>query len=150
MSPQSVSQASITIQPYLFFGGRCEEALAFYRQALGAEIDMVMRFNESPDPVPPGMLQPGFETKIMHSSFRVGGATVMAGDGCNEGAAFNGFSLSLAVTSEDDARQLFSKLSDGGQVQMPLGKTFWSPCFGMVKDRFGVAWMVIVPGAGPA
>jgi PhnB protein len=132
------------ITPYLTFGGRCEEALEFYRKALGAEVEMLMRFNESPEPPPPGMLQPGFEKKIMHASFRVRGAPLMASDGCNDQSKFDGFRLSLAVPTEADARWAFDALADGGSVQMPLTKTFWSPCFGMVTDRFGLGWMVIV------
>ncbi|MEJ0062767.1 MAG: VOC family protein [Alphaproteobacteria bacterium] len=135
----------MAIQPYLFFGGRCEEALEFYQSALGAQVDMIMRFDESPEPPPPGMLQPGFESKVMHSSFRIRGTTVMASDGCGEGAGFSGFSLSLSVATEAEAASVFASLSDGGQVQMPLNKTFWSPCFGMLTDRFGVGWMIIMP-----
>ena len=134
-----------TITPYLFFGGRCEEALEFYRQALGAEVEMLMRFNESPDPTPPGVLQPGFETKVMHATFRVRGLPLMASDGCGAESGFDGFRLALALpTEEADARRAFDALADGGSVQMPLAKTFWSPCFGMLTDRFGLGWMVTV------
>ncbi|MFO0930065.1 MAG: VOC family protein, partial [Gemmataceae bacterium] len=133
--------------PYLFFGGRCEEALAFYRQALGAEVDMLMRFNESPDAPPPGMLQAGFETKIMHASFRVRGVLLMASDGCDDQSKFNGFRLALTVPTEAEARRAFDALADGGNAEMPLTPTFWSPCYGMVTDRFGLGWMVMVPGA---
>lgn len=132
------------VQAYLFFGGRCEEALEFYRTALGARIEKVMRFNESPDPLPPGVLQPGFEKKVMHSSFRVGETEIMASDGCHEGSSFSSFSLSLAVKSEAEADRAFDALGAGGAVKMPLSRTFWSPRFGMVTDRFGVDWMVIV------
>jgi PhnB protein len=134
------------IQPYLMFGGRCEEALEFYRSALGAQIDMLLRFSESPDPTPPGMLPPGFENKVMHASFRIAGNVLMASDGCEVGAQFKGFSLSIAVATEAEADRYFAALSDGGQVQMPLTKTFWSPRFGMLTDRFGIAWMVNVVG----
>ena len=132
------------IQPYLMFGGRCEEALEFYRTALGAQIDMLMRFQESPDPPPPGMLPPGFENKIMHASFRIAGNVLMASDGCEVGSQFKGFSLSISVATEAEAERYFAALSDGGQVQMPLAKTFWSPKFGMLIDRFGISWMVNV------
>lgn len=132
------------ITPYLFFGGRCEEALQFYRQALGAEVEMMMRFNESPDPTPPGMLQPGFEKKIMHSSFRVKGIPLMASDGCDDQSKFEGFSLALTVPSEAEAHKTFDALAAGGNVRMPLCKTFWSPCYGMVTDKFNVSWMVMV------
>lgn len=137
---------SASITPYLFFGGRCEEALAFYGKALGATVDVVMRFDQSPDPVPAGMLAPGFETKVMHSSFRVGGNTILASDGCDPGSGFHGFSLALSVDTEAEADKAFHALADGGKVTMPLTKTFWSPRYGMVTDRFGIAWMVMVPG----
>lgn len=132
------------VQPYLFFGGRCDEALTFYQRALGATVDRVMRFKESPDPPPPGVLPAGFEDKIMHSSFRVGGTTVMASDGCEPDQKFAGFSLSLSVPTEAEADRAFAALAEGGQVRMPLGKTFWTSRFGMVTDRFGVGWMVSV------
>jgi len=132
------------VQPYVFFGGRCEEALEFYRTALGAEVDMLMHYKDSPEPHPPGMLPGGYENKVMHASFRVGGSTVMASDGCGEAAGFGGFSLSLAVPAEAEADRAFAALADGGTVQMPLTKTFWSPRFGMLTDRFGLGWMVSV------
>ena len=135
-----------TITPYLFFGGRCEEALEFYRRALGAQVDMMMRFSESPDPPPPGMLQAGFESKVMHASFRVGGVPLMASDGCDDKSKFDGFRLALSVPTEAEAHRAFAALAEGGSVQMPLCKTFWSPCYGMVTDRFHVGWMVMVPG----
>jgi PhnB protein len=136
---------STTITPYLFFGGRCEEALAFYGKALGAEVEMMMRFNESPEPTPPGMLQAGFEKKIMHASFRVRGVQLFASDGCDDKSTVSGFKLALTVPTEADARRAFDALADGGSVQMPLTKTFWSPAYGMLTDRFGVEWMVMVP-----
>jgi PhnB protein len=132
------------IQPYLFFGGRCEEALEFYRTALGAQVDFLMRYKESPEPLPPGRLLPGFENKVMHATFRISGSTLMAADGCEEGQSFAGFSLSLAVPTQAEADRAFTALSDGGKVKMSLTKTFWSPCFGMVTDRFGLGWMVSV------
>ena len=135
----------MVIEPYLFFNGRCEEAIEFYKKALGAEVSILMRFKESPEPPPPGTIPPGSEEKIMHVSMRVGGANIMASDGnCTGRADFQGFSLSLTAAHEADAKRKFTALAEGGQVQMPLGKTFWSPCFGMVADRFGVAWMVTV------
>ncbi|ALQ50925.1 PhnB protein [Nitrosomonas ureae] len=135
---------NVLIQPYIMFGGCCEEALEFYRTALDAQIDMLMRFQESPDPTPPGMLPPGFENKVMHASFRIADNVLMASDGCEEGQEFKGFSLSISVTTEAEANRYFSALSNGGQVQMPLAKTFWSPCFGMLTDRFGISWMINV------
>ena len=134
------------VQPYLFFDGRCEEAIEFYKKALGAEVLMMMRFKESPEPHSPGMLPPGSENKIMHACIRIGDASVMASDGrCTGQTSFQGFSLSLTAANEADASRKFAALAEGGQVQMPLGKTFWSSSFGMVADRFGVSWMVIVP-----
>lgn len=134
------------ITPYLMFGGRCDEALAFYRDALGAEVEMLMRFDQCPEPIPPGRLPPGFEAKVMHASFRVHGIRLMACDGCSEQLKFDGFQLNLSVPTEAEARRAFDALAAGGTVQMPLAKTFWSPCYGMVTDRFGVGWMVMVPG----
>jgi PhnB protein len=133
-----------TVEPYLTFGGRCEEALEFYKQAIGAKVEMVMRFDECPDPMPEGMLAPGFEKKVMHSSFWVGNSMIMASDGCNPSAKFEGFSLSISVANEAEADKVFAALSEGGKVTMPLEKTFWSPRFGMLEDRFGVSWMVNV------
>ena len=132
------------VQPYIFFGGRCEEALAFYRTAIGAQVDLIMHYKDSPQPMPPGSIPPGFENKVMHVTFRIGGTTLMASDGCEEGAKFNGFSLSLAVPTEAEADRAFAALAVGGQVRMPLAKTFWSPRFGMLTDRFGISWMVTV------
>ena len=136
-----------TIQPYLFFNGSCEQAVEFYRKALGAEVEMMMRYNESPEPPKPGMVPPGFEKKIMHTSFRIGATTIMASDGCSaDKPSFEGFSLALSVPNEAEADRAFKALAEGGQVKMPLAKTFWSPRFGMVQDRFGIGWMVSVPG----
>jgi len=133
------------IQPYLFFDGRAEEAAEFYRAKLGAEITMLMRNKDAPEKPPPGMLPPNSENKVMHMALKIGDTTVLASDGnCAGKPAFQGFSLSLTVKDEAEAGRLFAALADGGQVQMPLGKTFFSPSFGMVADRFGVAWMVYV------
>jgi PhnB protein len=134
-----------TIQPYLFFNGHCEEAVECYRKVLGAEVEMMMRFKESPEPPPPGAVPPGSENKIMHASFRVGQTTVLASDGDSlDKASFQGFSLSLSVSSEAEADRVFNALAEGGQVKLPLTKTFFSPRFGMVEDRFGVGWMITV------
>lgn len=138
------------IQPYLFFNGRCEEAIEFYRSALGARLEMLMRYRESPDPPPPGMLPPGWEDKVMHASLRVGEAVVMASDGCTAEPGFSGFSLSIAPPDVAAAERAFAALAEGGKVTMPLGKTFWSPCFGMLTDRFGVNWMINVAGDSAA
>jgi PhnB protein len=133
------------VQPYLFFDGRTEEALDFYKKAIGAEVTLLMRFNEAPDPTPPGMLPPGFENKVMHAELAIDDAIVMASDGMSaEPATFKGISLSLQARDSDEARRRFDALSDGGSVDMPLGKTFFSPSFGMLTDRFGIKWMVVV------
>lgn len=132
------------VQPYLFFSGRCEEALDFYRTAIGAQVDMLMHYKDSPEPQPPGMLAPGFEDKVMHASFRIGGTTLMASDGCDESSNFSGFSLSLNVPTEAEADRAFAALAVDGEVKMPLTKTFWSPRFGMLTDRFGLGWMISV------
>ncbi|HKW54715.1 MAG TPA: VOC family protein [Stellaceae bacterium] len=137
------------VQPYLFFDGRCEEAINFYRKAAGAEVVMVLRFKEAPEPHQPGMIPPGAENKVMHAAFRIGQSTVLASDGhCKGKPSFQGFSLSLTVASEAEADRVFAALGDGGQVQAPLSKTFFSPRFGMVADRFGVTWMVYVEPKG--
>lgn len=133
------------VQPYLFFEGRAEEAIEFYQKALGAEVQMLMRFKDSPEPHAPGMIPPGAENKVMHASFRIGNTTVMGSDGrCGGKANFQGFALSLDARDDAEAERLFNALGDGGQIQMPLAKTFFSSHFGMVTDRFGVLWMVIV------
>ena len=145
----STTKGNQIIQPYLFFNGNCEQAVECYRKALGAEVEMMMRFKESPEPPPPGMMPPNWGDKIMHTSFRVGQTTVMASDGCGpEAKGFQGFSLSLAVASEAEADRYFNALADGGKVTMPLNKTFWPPRFGMLEDKFGIGWMVSVFPAG--
>ncbi len=131
------------IEPYLFFNGQAEEALAFYEKALGAKVEMVMRFSESPDPIPDGRLPVGFENKIMHASFLIGDARVMVSDGGGlTGRKFGGFALSLQFPNEASVRAAFEALAEGGQIDMPIGPTFWSACFGMVTDRFGLQWML--------
>lgn len=133
------------VQPYLFFNGRCEEAINFYRKALGAEVITLMRFKDSPQPAEPGMVPPGSENKVMHASVRIGETTLMASDGqCTGQPEFKGFSLSSTAPDDAEAERLFAALADGGQVQMPLAKTFWTSRFGMVADRFGVSWMITV------
>jgi PhnB protein len=130
------------VQPYLFFDGRCEEALEFYKSALGADVQMLMRFKDNPEP----QANPaGAGDKVMHTSFRIGDTTVMASDGrCQGQPSFQGFALSLTAPDDAAAERLFAALAEGGQVQMPLAKTFFSSRFGMVADRFGVPWMVVV------
>ena len=135
------------IQSYLFFNGSCGEALDFYEKALGARVDMRMTFKEAPEPPPPDMVPADWGDKIMHASFFIGDTMVMASDGCDsDSRGFSGFSLSLSVKTAQEADRSFAALSDGGQVTMPLGQTFWSPRFGMLKDRFGIGWMInLVP-----
>ena len=137
------TSSNTVIQPYLFFGGRCEEALEFYRKAVGAEVEMLMRYKDSPEPH--GMPE-CFEHKVMHAAAKIGATTLMASDGRCEGPAnFEGFSLSITVADEAEAGRIFDALAaDGGLVTMPLEKTFWAPKFGMLQDRFGVGWMVSV------
>src|SRR4051794_33900115 len=121
----ATTTSQTSVQPYLFFGGRCEEAIAFYSQAIGAQVQMMMRFNEAPEK------QPGmpdcFDEKVMHASFTVGDTVIMASDGRCEGvSSFEGFSLSITVADEAEADRVFAALSDGGLVTMPLEKTFWA------------------------
>jgi PhnB protein len=138
----TTTKAPIT-EPYLFFDGRCEEALEFYRQALDAEVLALIRIKDSPDPT---MCHASDPNKVMHALFRIGETKVMASDGRCEGKpSFQGFALSLSVPDEAEADRRFAALAKGGEVQMPLTKTFFSPRFGMVADRFGMSWMIIVP-----
>jgi PhnB protein len=137
-----MSNSNPSVQPYLFFNGRCEEALEFYRSALGAKVEMLSRFKDAPET---GMVQPGMENKVMHASIRIGETVVMASDGrCNGQPRFEGFSLSIVVPDEQQAANLFNALAQDGKITMPLEKTFWAPKFGMLEDRFGVGWMVSV------
>jgi PhnB protein len=136
------------VQPYLFFDGRCEEAIEFYKKVLGAKVEMLMRFKEAPPPSGnpgegcAGPMPDG--NKVMHSSFKVGDTTIMASDGMANGKPeFKGFSLSINAKNDAEAERLFKALSDGGRIEMPLAKTFFSSAFGMVADKFGVGWMVI-------
>lgn len=140
-----MTMSTTNVIPYLFFSGRCEEAIAFYQRTIGAEPGMMMRFDESPQPPPAEMLQTGFEKKVMHAEIRVGGATIFCSDGCDDQSTFSGFSLVLHVASEAEAEHKFAALAEGGKVTMPLAKTFWSPKYGMLTDKFGVGWMVMVP-----
>ena len=133
--------SNMSVQPYLFFNGRCEEALEFYGNTVGAKVEMISRFKDAP----PGMAQPGMENKVMHASFRIGETVLMASDGMSNGEPqFEGFSLSIDVPDEKTAESVFKALAAGGKITMPLEKTFWAPKFGMLEDRFGVGWMVSV------
>ncbi|KPC54289.1 VOC family protein [Amantichitinum ursilacus] len=135
------------VQPYLMFEGRCEEAIAFYTQAIGAQLQYQMRYSDSPEPMPEGQLKPGMENKIMHSAIQIGDSVVLASDGnCSNSTTFGGVLLTLNVQDAAEAERKFNALAQGGQVTMPLAQTFFSPAFGMVTDQFGLGWMVIVPG----
>ena len=139
------------VQPYIFFDGRCEEAVNFYTTALNAEVTMMMRFKENPDPQLNPMGGKELDEKIMHASFKIGQTEVMASDGYAKGKPeFKGITLSVSAATEAEAKKIFGALSEGGKVTMPLSKTFYSPCFGMVTDKFGVSWMVIVHGEMPS
>jgi PhnB protein len=141
----TTTASGLVVQPYLFFNGRCEEAIEFYHKALGAEVTRLLRFKDSPEPHQPGLVPPGSDNKVMHASFRVGDTQIMASDGrCTGKPEFEGFALSLTVPNEAEADRRFMALADGGKVQLPLAKTFFSPRFGMVTDRFGVLWMILV------
>ncbi|MFL6537470.1 MAG: VOC family protein [Chthoniobacterales bacterium] len=139
----SNDQSTLAVQPYLFFGGRCEEALEFYGSVMGAKIISMMRFSDAPEQ-PPG-IAPGNEKKVMHASVRVGQTTFMASDGRCEGEpGFEGFTMSVTVPNDAEAERVFGALSDSGKVEMPLMQTFWTSKFGMLEDKFGVGWMVSV------
>ena len=136
------------VQPYLIFGGRCEEAINFYRNAVGAEVEMLMHFKDNPEPPQPNCPMPPSD-KVMHASIRIGNNSVLVSDGrCQEAPRFDGFSLSLTTSNEAEAKKLFTALSDGGKVEVPLMKTFFSPSFGMLADKFGVSWMIYVAPKG--
>ncbi len=132
------------VQPYLFFDGKCEEALEFYKRALGAKVTALMRFSEGPDQA---MVKPENKNKVMHSEFQVGEAVIMASDGyCNGAPSFQGFSLTITVPNDAEAKRVFDTISAGGEVKMPLEKTFFASSFGMAEDKYGVGWMVITDG----
>ncbi|MBL8709500.1 MAG: VOC family protein [Rhodospirillaceae bacterium] len=136
----------MNVTPYLFFDGRCEEALTFYQQALGARLGTMMRFKDSPEPQPEGCVGPGSADKIMHAEFNIAGTDLMASDGMNTGKpSFAGISLALNAPDKATVDTYFNALAEGGQVQMPLGATFFAERFGVVADRFGVSWMIISP-----
>jgi PhnB protein len=131
------------VQPYLFFDGRCDEALEFYKKAVGATPKMLMRFKDAPDQ---SMVSPGSKDKVMHAAVEIGDATVLMSDGhCTGQTNFKGFALAFSTPSESEADKVFGALSAGGEVTMPLAKTFFSSRFGMLTDKFGVGWMIMVP-----
>jgi len=134
------------LQTYVFFNGRCDEAIEFYKKALGAKVNMLTRFNQNPEPMPNA--NPANAEKVMHANVTIGDSVLLMSDGQCQGAAkFEGFSLTVAVKTDDEAKRVFAALSDGGRVGMPLAKTFFSSSFGMLHDRFGINWMVIVQSA---
>lgn len=132
------------VNQYLFFSGNCEDALKYYQARIGAKINFMMRFNESPDTIPEGELQPGFEDKVMHATFSLGATEIYASDGCNDSSAFAGFRTSLSVPTEEDAERIFDALAENGTVDMPLTETFFAKLYGQVTDQFGMGWMVMV------
>lgn len=138
------SLQSAKVEPYLLFGGRCEEALEFYERVLGAKVLMKLRFRENPELMPAGMLPEGFEEKIMHAAFTIGKMMVMVSDGCEAEPKLGGFRLALSLPDVGAVDAVFDALAEGGRVDMALGKTFWSERYGTVTDRFGVSWMVMV------
>jgi uncharacterized glyoxalase superfamily protein PhnB len=144
-----------SVQPYLFYAGRCEEALAFYQESLHAKVGVMMRWSDCPEPPPVGMLPEGYAQKIMHAEFTVGGMTLLASDGCggpqDKSLSYSGFRQALGVPTEALADRVFAALArNGGHIDMPLKKTFFSPRYGMVTDPFGIGWMVMVPGQAQA
>jgi PhnB protein len=141
-----IAMQKATINTYVFFNGRCEEALEYYREHLGAEVDCMIRYSDSPEPAPEGMLPDGFENKVMHSQFKVANAEIFASDGCEPDKKAEGFSLALTLPSKEEAGRIFNALADGGTVNMPLSESFWSPLYGQVTDKFGIGWMVMLPG----
>lgn len=136
--------SNLLVQPYLVFAGCCEEALEFYRTALGAHVEFLLRYKDSPEPLPPGLVPPGFENKVFHATFRIGATTLMAADASDTGLSFNGFLLSVVLPTAAEADRAFAALSTGGRVKMPLTKTFWSPRYGVLTDRFGLGWKISV------
>ncbi|TMN73386.1 hypothetical protein CWB85_04530 [Pseudoalteromonas sp. S1727] len=145
---QSIVMHQAKASCYLFFSGRCEEALTYYQTHLDAKIGMMFRFNESPEPIPEGAIPANFDDKIMHSEFTIGDMKLLATDGCNDSVDevnYSGFNLTLTIDSEQALRRIFAALSQDGQVRMPLAETFWSPLYGQVTDKFGIGWMLMLP-----
>ena len=140
----STTNKDYSVAPYVFMGGTCAEAIEFYRKAVGAEVLMQMQYKDAPPGNSPPNMTPEWNSKIMHATIKIGGSTVLLSDGCPDTKKGEGFSLSLTVPNPAEAEKAYNALSKGGEVCMPLGKTFFSPAFGMLKDRFGVMWMVYV------
>jgi PhnB protein len=134
-------EMTMQVEPYLAFEGRCDEAIEFYKKAIGAKVEMLMRFKEAPDQ---SMVSPGNAEKVMHASLRAGDAVLLMSDGrCTGSTNFHGIALALTVATDADAERLFNALADGGKVNMPLAKTFFASRFGMLSDKFGVGWMIL-------
>ena len=133
------------VQPYVFFDGKCDEALQFYQRALGAKVNALMRFSEAPDQ---SQVKPESKNKVMHAAFQVGETEILASDGyCLGAPAFQGFALTIHAADSAEALKLFTAIAEGGKIQMPLDKTFFAASFGMAVDKFGVNWMVIAEKA---
>jgi len=130
------------LQPYLFFEGRCEEAISFYQKAVGAKAGVINRFKDSPDPP---IARPEMADKIMHAEIRIGDNVLLVSDGMSSTGQprFQGFSLSLQVADAEEAEKVFLALSVGANIQTPLTETFFATRFGMLTDRFGIGWMII-------
>ena len=138
--------AAASVQPYLFFRGRCEEAIDYYKKTLGAEVDVMLRFRDNPDKPGRDQVPAELDDRIMHASLRIAGAEIMMSDGMKSGPLdFACMSLSLSVPSEAECERLYNALAADGTVQMPIGPTFFARRFGAVADKFGVSWMIMVP-----
>ena len=136
------------VESLITFGGRCEEALEFYKKSVGAEVTALMRWKESPDAAMKG--PPGYGEKIMHANFRIGETQLMAEDGLGDKAAeFKGMTLAIEAADDAEAKRVFTALGEGGKVTMALMKTFWTSSFGMLTDKFGVPWVVNVTAPKP-
>ena len=143
---EQLSSSKAQINNYLFFSGNCENALNFYTEKLGANIHFLMRFSDSPEPLPADLSAPDYQNKIMHAEFTIGNTRFLTSDGCGDGTNMSGFSLALTLETPEEVNKVFSALAKDGTVNMPLAKTFWSPLYGQVTDKFGVDWMVMLPG----
>jgi len=138
-----------TITPYVFLSGNCEAAFKFYGETMGATVKAVMKYSDSPCPAPEGMLPPGFEDKVMHGEMLIGNTTVFFSDGNDITTKPAGFMLAFSTADVEEAKRVFAGLSEGGNIHLPIGETFFSPCYGMLTDKYGVGWMVMVPGQAP-
>ncbi len=144
---QKIAMQNAAVNTYLFFYGRCEDALEYYKQHLGAEVSFLMRFSDAPESLPENMVPVGLENKIMHAQFKVANTEIFASDGCSADEQSSGFSIALTLAEKSEAERIFNALADGGKILMPLTPTFWSPLYGQVQDKFGINWMVMLPDA---